>query len=152
MTASRFLPILNLVGCLLITVVIVAQWLKERGLGERITSISQELVISRDQTAEAEKRAIALESDVAQLKEAIEATTLARKEAEDAARAEVEKITTGHNERIAELATASEERVKIWEKAIADRDVKIRELNSSLTTTRERLNEAITKLKEAGAR
>lgn len=63
--------LLNLVGCLLITVVIVAQWLKERGLGERITSISQELVISRDQTAEAEKRAIALESDVAQLDEAI---------------------------------------------------------------------------------
>jgi chromosome segregation ATPase len=151
-TSSRFLPILNLVGCLLITVVIVAQWLKERGLGERIASISQELVISRDQTAEAEKRVIALESDVAQLKEAIEATTLARKEAEEAARTEVEKITTGHNEKIAELTTASEERVKTWEAAIATRDEKIRALNATLTSTRERLDEAIAKLKEAGAR
>jgi len=147
-TTSRFLPILNLVGCLLITVVIVAQWLKERHLGERIESVSRELVTSRDQTAEAEKRATALEGDVAQLKESIEATARARKEGEEAAA----RIAADQNAKMVTLATASEEQVKTWQEAIAERDEKIRTLNSSLASARERLNEAIAKLKAAGAR
>lgn len=148
MTTSRFLPILNLVGCLLITVVIVAQWFKERELVGRIKTISQELVAAREQTADAENRAVALERDVIQLKESIEATAQARKEAEE----EAAKITTEHNEKMAALAIASEEQVKTWQAAIAERDTKITELSDSLGATRKRLDEAIAKLKEAGAR
>ena len=96
MTTSRFLPILNLVGCLLITGVLLAQWLKERGLDERIDTLGKELVAAHGKTTEAEKRATALESDVTQLKGAIEATTKARQEAEEAA----SRITAEHNQKM----------------------------------------------------
>ena len=145
---SRILPILNLIGCILVVGVIVAQWRKEQNLGERIKSISQELAISRNQTAEAEKRSAALESDVAQLKESIEETAAARQLAED----EAARITAEHNEKMTEFTTAAEEQVKTWQAAIEARDAKITELNSSLAATRKRLDEAIAKLKEAGAR
>lgn len=145
---SRILPILNLIGCILVTGVIVAQWRKEKDLGERVNSISTELRSSREQTAEAEKRALALEGDVAQLKESIEATAAARLLAEE----EAAKIATEHNQKMAEFTTAATEQVKTWQDAIATRDEKIKELNATLSATRSRLDNAIAKLKEAGAR
>ena len=148
MTTSRFLPILNLVGCVLVTGVIFFQWRKEQDLGHRIKSISQELAASRDRTAEAEKRSAALEGDVAQLKESIEATAASHRLAEE----EAARVTTEHNEKMAAMATAVEEQVETWQAAIAERDARIKELSSNLTATRSRLNEAIAKLKEAGAR
>ncbi|MES2474789.1 MAG: hypothetical protein V4640_03340 [Verrucomicrobiota bacterium] len=145
---SRILPILNLIGCILVTGVIVAQWRKEKDLGERVSSISKELSNSREQTAEAEKRALALEGDVAQLKESIEATAAARLLAEE----EAAKIATEHNQKMAEFTTAATEQVKTWQDAITARDEKIKELNATLSATRSRLDNAIAKLKEAGAR
>lgn len=144
----RFLPILNLVGCVLVTGVILAQWRKEQQLGNQVKAISQELVASHDQTAEAEKRATALEGDVAQLKESIEATAAANRLAE----AENVRVTTEHHEKMNALITAAEGQAQTWQAAIAERDAKIKELGSSLSATRTRLNEAIAKLKEAGAR
>ena len=151
MTSSRFLPLLNLAGCLLITGIILAQWLKERGLDSRIKELNHQLAVTREERDIERKRATALENDVAQLKDSIESTVQARKETEDA----MAKLVADGQAQAATIASAhqsNQEQVKIWEKAIADRDVKIRELNTNLTTTRERLNEAITKLKEAGAR
>lgn len=151
MTASRFLPFLNLAGCLLITGIILAQWLKERGLADRINTLDQQLVASREQYELEKKRAATLENDVAQLKESIESTVKARQEAETA----MAKMIAEHQAQVATVATANQsnqEQAKIWEKAIADRDEKIRTLNAGLTATRERLDEAIAKLKEAGAR
>jgi chromosome segregation ATPase len=148
MMTARFLPLLNLVGCILVTGVIFFQWRKEQGLDQRIRSISQELATSRDQTAVAEKRVLVLTGDVAQLKESIEATAAARVLTEE----ENARIATEHDEKMAAFATAAEQQVKTWQAAIAERDAKINELNSSLAATRSRLNEAISKLKEVGAR
>lgn len=151
MTPSRFLPLLNLVGCLLITGVILAQWLKERGLDTRIKELNQQLVTTREQHDAEKTRAAALENDIAQLKAAIESTVQARKETEDA----MAKLVAESQSQAAAVASANqsnEEKAKIWEKAIAERDAKIRELDSSLNATRERLDKAIAKLKEAGAR
>lgn len=151
MTTSRFLPLLNLVGCLLISGLVLAQWHKERGLHTRIKELNQQLVAAGEQHDAAMKRATALENDIAQLKDAIESTAQARTEMADA----MTKLVAESQAHAATVATTNQsnlEQVKIWENAIADRDAKIRELNSSLTATRERLNEAIAKLKEAGAR
>lgn len=155
MTTNRFLPILNLVGCLLITGIIFAQWLKERGLDTRIGELNKKLTVTREQHAAEKTRAAALENDVAQLKESLAATVQARKDADDAMGklvAERDAQTAERNAQTAGLATANQEQVKVWETAIAERDAKIRELNTGLAATRERLNEAIEKLKEAGAR
>jgi chromosome segregation ATPase len=151
-TTSRILPVANLIGCLLITGIIVVQWLKERGFNHRIETLNEELVIARDEVESGKTRAAALENDVSQLKESVESTVLARKEAEDA-------LARLNAERDAQVASQTEaaqklmqEQVQIWEKAIADRDAKIRELGTTLGTTRARLDVAIEKLKEAGAR
>lgn len=152
MTTSRILPVANLIGCLLITGIIVVQWLKERGFNHRIEALNEELVIARDEVESGKTRVAALENDVSQLKESVESTVLARKEAEEA----LARLTA---ERDAQVAAQTEtaqklmqEQVQVWEKAIADRDARIRELGASLGTTRARLDAAIEKLKEAGAR
>ncbi len=155
MTTSRFLPIANLIGCLLITGIIVAQWLKERGLDSRIEGLNQQLVVSRDQYEGEKTRAAALERDVSQLKESVESTVKARKETEDAMAkmiADREALAAVAASSAANTNQAAQDQVKTWEKAIADRDVKIKDLNASLTASRERLDEAIAKLKAAGAR
>ena len=151
MTASRFLPLLNLVGCLLISGIILAQWLKERGLNAKIDYLNRQLVFSREQSEAETKRATALEQDIVQLKDSIESTVKARKETEDA----MAKMIADQKAQIDIVATANQsnqEQVKIWEKSIADRDEKIRVLDAGLTATRARLDEAIAKLKAAGAR
>ncbi|MES2922190.1 MAG: hypothetical protein V4819_11625 [Verrucomicrobiota bacterium] len=151
MTLSRFLPLLNLAGCLLITGIILAQWLKERGLDARIDNLNQQLASTREQYEAEKKRAVALEHDITQLKESIESTVKARKETEDV----MAKMIAERQAEVATAATANQsnqEQAKVWEKAIADRDEKIRTLNAGLTATRERLDEAIDKLKAAGAR
>lgn len=148
MTLRRFLPILNLVGCLLISGIIVFQWLKERGLETRITVLQGQLAGSRELYQAEKLRVAALENDVVQLKESIESSARAGKQAEAAlatAIAERDAQSTG-------LATANQEQVDVWQKAIAERDEKIRSLGTSLAATRERLDEAVTQLKAAGAR
>lgn len=148
MTSQRLLPLINLAGCVIITGVILAQWSKERGIEHKLETADQQRLAALAAKAEVEKRVVALEADVAQLKASIEDTAKARQLAED----EAAKVTAEHNAKMAEFATASQDQVKTWESAIAERDERIRELNISLAATRSRLNEAIAKLKEAGAR
>ena len=151
MTANRLLPILNLFGCVLITGIIVAQWLKEHRLDDTISGLYKELATTRDLLDTEQKRASALESDVVQLKESVQATMDARKESEEA----LAKIIAEGDALKAVAASAdqaNQEQVTVWQKAVNERDEKIRSLNESLKTTRARLDEAIAKLKEAGAR
>lgn len=148
MNTSRFLPIINLVGCLLITGIIVAQWLKERGLDSRIEGLTRQVSETRGQYDAERKRATALERDVAQLKEAIEATVQARKDAEET----LAKSLAERNSQTALLTAAAQEQTQTWQKAIAERDERIRSLNTDLLATRKRLDEAIAQLKDAGTR
>ncbi|MEY3896772.1 MAG: hypothetical protein RLZZ214_2292 [Verrucomicrobiota bacterium] len=148
MTTSRFLPILNLVGCVLITGIILAQWLKERGLDTQIHELNRQLVASRDLYQAEKTRVGALESDIVQLKESIESTVRARKETEEA----MGKLVAERDAQSAGHVATSQEQAKIWEQAIADRDAKLRGLNEDLITTRLRLDEAVSRLKTAGAR
>ncbi len=151
MTLSRFLPLLNLVGCLLITGVILAQWLKERGLDTQIGKLNQQLAAAHDERDAEIKRSAALENDIVQLKASIESTVYARQQTE-AALAKLTAETQAHAANAATASQSNQEQAKLWETAIAERDTKIRELNAELTSTRRRLDEAIARLKQAGAR
>ena len=116
----RALPILNAIGCLVLTGVIVLQWQRERALDGSLAQLKSEL-------ASESKRAADLERDIAVLKESLEATQ------QSAAQAAAEQLT-------------------IWQTAVAGRDAKLRELDAALAATRQRLDAAIARLKEAGAR
>lgn len=144
---SRVLPILNLAGCLALTGLVLLQWNRERALDSRIGKLQTELAAARDQSAAETKRAAALHRDIEVLKESIEAT---QKAAEAAANglAENESQTA---ELQMELGAAREQIVE-WQTAIAARDEKLKSLNTELVATRKRLDEAIGKLKTAGAR
>jgi len=145
--SSRALPILNAIGCLALTGLVVVQWRKERLLDATATGVRTELAAAREQAASEGSRRAASERDVAVLKESIEATQRA---AEAATRTAAEKEQAG-TQLQAEL-TAARDQVAAWETAIKTRDDRIRTLDAHLQETRKRLDEAIAKLKAGGAR
>jgi chromosome segregation ATPase len=144
---SRVLPVLNLIGCLALTGLVVAQWRKELASDTAIAGLKSELAVARSTAAEEAKRCAALERDIAVLKEAIEAT---QKSAETASRGLAEKAQL--NSTLETELVAARGRVTAWETAIRERDERIRTLDADLTKTRARLDEAVIRLKAAGAR
>ncbi len=144
---SRVLPILNAIGCLILAGLVVVQWNKELALDQKLTTLRSELTTTREQAAAETKRAAGLERDIAVLKESIQSSQQA---SDEAARKFAEKVTQSAG--LEAEVTAAREQVKTWQDAIATRDAKLRELDAELTNTRRRLDEAVAKLKTAGAR
>lgn len=143
----RTLPLINAIGCLVLTGVVVVQWRRERAMNDDFAQTKARLSLSLQQTDEEVKRRTALERDIVVLKETIES---AQKAAEVSTRDIVEKDRTV-TQLQAEL-TAAREQVTVWEAAMKTRDEQIRTLDNNLAATRKRLEEAIAKLKAAGAR
>lgn len=144
---ARFLTILNTLGCLALIGLVIAQWRKERGLESSLHAIVSERDSALQQVHALEERRKALENDISALKEALAST---QKAAESAA-----NELSSKSELAAKLQVdldAAGKQVATWEQAVKDRDARIDTLHGELTKTRTRLDEAITKLKEAAAR
>jgi chromosome segregation ATPase len=107
--------------------------------------MGSELASARAQSAEDSKRRTALERDITLLKESIEATQVA---AEASARTLVEHDQAASL--LKEKLAAASAQVAVWETAIKTRDARIRSLNEDLAAARQRLDQAIAKLKAAG--
>lgn len=123
------------------------QWNKERALDGTISQLRSELSEARAAADVQRQRMASLERDISVLKESLEATQQAT---EVATRALEEKEAAGEL-LVGELA-AVRAQVALWQDAIAGRDEKIRELGEELVATRARLDTALVRLKEAGAR
>jgi len=132
---------------LVLTALVAFQWSEERVSHRSIQDLKSALAESQFHYAEQVKKTASLERDISALKEAITSTQAA---AETAARDNVTHSTQAAQLRT-ELTTARDQ-AKLWETSIAERDAKLKELNSELISTRRRLDEAIVKLKAAGAR
>jgi predicted nucleic acid-binding Zn-ribbon protein len=145
--SSRVLTILNALGCLALTGLIAMQWLRERDLESEITTIAKDRDSARKEVHSLESRRAALERDIALLKDSLAATQQA---AESAARELTEKSAITHQLET-DLATARSQ-IEAWETAVKERDTRITTLQTELTKTRARLDEAIAKLKQASAR
>lgn len=143
----RTLVIINTIGCLLLTALVVVQWRGERELDDTVATLRTQLAAAANQAAEDAKHRAALERDIAVLKETIEAT---QKAAESSTRALAEQEALA--ERLQTELTAATEQVAAWETALKARDARILSLAAEIDATRKRLDEAIAKLKEAGAR
>jgi predicted nucleic acid-binding Zn-ribbon protein len=144
---ARVLPILNAIGCLVLTGLVAVQWHKERALNSDMDQLGSQLSDARRQAADETSRRTALERDIAVLKESIEAT---QKSAESAASDLAAKQELA--EKLQTDLSAATQQVAAWEAALKERDAKITQLNSDLAATRQRLDEAIAKLKAVGAR
>jgi chromosome segregation ATPase len=144
---SRVLPILNAIGCLILTGLVVGQWRKEHALVTRTAELEARLATCKEDAAAEAARATALERDISVLKESIEAV---QKSAEQSAAALSAKEIEASS--LQTESAAAREQLKAWEEAIAARDERLRKLNEELTATRARLDQAISKLKEIDAR
>jgi chromosome segregation ATPase len=144
---SRILPMLNLLGCLALTGLVVMQWRRERSLDGRLVNLKSQLEAANHQANEESKHRAALERDITVLKESIEAT---QKAAETAAREleEKEQLVT----QLQAANTAAHEQLTSWEDAVKQRDERIREIEAQLAKTRAKLDDAVSRLKEAAAR
>jgi len=141
----RFLPFLNLIGCLALTALVVVQWRRERSLDGVLADLRSQIAAAHHQAEEDAGRRTALERDIAVLKESIEAT---QKAAESAAREldckqqEIASLQIGNAAALDQLAA--------WEAAVKQRDERIITLNEELAKTRQRLDEAVKRIKEVG--
>lgn len=145
--SARALAILNAIGCLVLTALVVAQWRRERVSDATITELRSGLFAAQTQAADEAKHRAALERDIAVLKETIES---ARQASESSAQALVEKDALAT--KLQTELDAAREQVATWQAALATRDERIRSLDANLAATRKRLDEAIARLKDAGAR
>lgn len=144
---SRILPILNAIGCLALTGVVLLQWNKERAIEASLDARLHELAEVREQAASEAKRSANLERDIGVLKESVEAT---QKAAEAATLALAERDARALE--LTEEINAAREQIVTWQAAITERDAKIRELGGELTATRQRLDAAVARLKAAAER
>ncbi len=133
---------LNAIGCLVLAAVVFTQWGKETRTDDAITQLRVEIAAAKHLAETETQRAADLERDIAVLKQAFEATRLA---------AVVAQKNTGTSDLQGQLDKAREQ-IETWKTSIATRDARIHVLESDLTATRRRLDEAIVRLKQAGAR
>jgi septal ring factor EnvC (AmiA/AmiB activator) len=139
---TRSLTFWNAFGCLLLAAVVVMQWRREHRLDEQLRGAQTELAATRDQLADATEKRIGLERDIKLLKESLES-------AQQALEASVKESAT-HKEqadRVSEEVSEVRQQVAIWEDAIKRRDEKIQDLDGQLIATRQRLDEAVKRLK-----
>ncbi len=144
---SNTLSVLNAIGCVILTSVVVTLWTKERALDQALGKTKLELATANDQTAKEIQRVHDLERDVVALKESISATQAAVQKAEHLSAEQTTQTASLEAEIL-----AAREQIKTWQIAIAERDTKLQDLNQDLAATRQRLDEAIQKLKAASAR
>lgn len=152
--SARLLPILNALGCLILVGFILVQWHGGQSLQNQLFASQTQSILEANARLETEKRADALQSDVDGLKASIEAIRVTSQHdqysAGEATKLATEKATEA--EALTTDLTQAQEQLKQWAEAVKSRDEKLKELNEALIVTRNRLNEAITKLKQAGAR
>jgi septal ring factor EnvC (AmiA/AmiB activator) len=144
---SRALPILNALGCLILTGLVILQWNKERRLNTTLDEVKTELSNSIEQATTESKRGKMLDQDIAVLKESLEIA----QQANDATTRSLQSKETLANELESKLAAANAQ-LETWRTAIDARDEKLRALNRELTATRGRLDDAIAKLKASAAK
>ena len=139
--------ILNTLGCAVLTSLVAFQWSQERASHRVVENLKLELAGTKITQSKEHEKSAALEQDISVLKETIEST---RQAADDAA-----KIIASRGAETTQLQAdliAARAQGPQWQAALAARDAKLKELNAELIFTRRRLDEAIAKLKQAGAR
>lgn len=152
--SARLLPIFNAIGCAVLMVLIVIQWKGGQALEDQLHASREQTSVETKARLEAEKRALQLQSDVEGLKASIDAIREASDRDKQAAD-EAGKFAADKASEAAALTAGlgkAQEQLKVWEEAVKSRDEKLKELNAALVATRQRLDEAIAKLKQAGAR
>lgn len=144
---ARTITWINAIGCLVLVALVVVQWRGEYVSGRELANLKNSLAEANTKAAEETARCVALERDLQVLKDAAEQSGKAVESGKS--------VAMTKDTRIAELEAALKQAggdVGKWQAAIAQRDDRIRKLEAEVAEARRRLNEAVAKLKAAGAR
>jgi multidrug resistance efflux pump len=139
---------INAIGCLVLAAVVFTQWGKESRVDAEMTKLRVDLATAKStadrQATRAAKRVASndsLSTAIAVLKESFEATRLAAAAEQRANRAAVgESVDHAHQQ------------IESWKLSLVGRDARIRDLEADLALARNRLDEAIVRLKQFEAR
>ena len=149
----KALPIFNAVGCLFLAGFIVVQWHSAQKLDKQLRASRLNERIVQNEKIEVEQRVVQLQTDVDNFKGVIELMK-AEEEASKKKIADGEllanQLHTGLSFSSVHL-TAMDQAITQQNARITEQNSRISELNSTLVATRKRLDEAVAKLKEAGA-
>jgi len=144
---ARALILLNTVGCLLLVALVVVQWMRERSLRQDIQALNGQLQATLEDLGEERERSRALEADVAMFKESLAQAGAAAREAEAELGRRAEAI-----EALQATVREANERIQAWEEAVAARDGRIQALEKELVDARQRLDEAVARLRRQPGR
>lgn len=154
------LSLINAIGCAILLGMAAVQWAKHEKLRHQILDqqeITHEISVQRD---EAQDKVTALQTDIEDLKKAVEETQKAAEAASAVAlqRENENKILAENNGNLqiqVETLTAERDALQAstlaWEKAVKERDAALTKINAEYTALRTRLDQAIEQLKKAGA-
>lgn len=158
---KHLFTIINAIGCLLLLGVVLMQWGQNELQRQAFRLVQKELQGTTEVRDEALARADSLTADLADLKVALAAAQKAAEESALAQKAQSDQIaalSVEHEQLLAQRNLLNQKMTdKVasqnqWLDAIKQRDATIIDQNALLEDQRRRLNEAITKLKQAGAR
>jgi chromosome segregation ATPase len=143
----KALPILNAAGCLFLAGFIVVQWNSAQKLDKELRASRLNERNVRNEKVEIEKQVVQLQTDIDNFKASIELM----KAEEEALKKKVADGELLVNQQHTGLSF-NYAYFTAMDQAITQQNARITELNSSLSATRRRLDDAITELKKAGAR
>ena len=130
---------LNAIGCLVLAGVVFSQWAKETRADAEAAKLRVEIAMAKDFAASENKRALDLERDITVLRESLEVTRQI-----DAAKI----AKSGLRQSLIDARRQNDS----WQKALAERDARITQLEADLAATRRRLDEAVVRLRQSGSR
>ena len=140
---KRVITWINLAGAVVLAILCVAQWQRDRKLNLEVNRLQKEHYAQQQKISEQEKAGNGLKADLARFKEQFKETHTEANEARSALR-QIQQEN-------AQLATERDQlkaSVTNWSRAVAERDQGLRELDERLRETAARLNDSILKYNE----
>lgn len=140
---TRILIVLNLIGCLFLSSIVVVYWKRERGFTQQLERSQRDVVVMSAKLDVSRKEAAALNEDIDALKQSLQSL--------EEQRAMLQSELIVRQQRLAEVREGLEGQLKAqqarWEKALAERDERIVELQQQLVEVVKGYDEAVARLK-----
>ena len=140
---KRAITWINLAGAVVLAILCVVQWQRDRKLNLEINRLQKEHYAQQQKISEQEKTADGLKGDLARFKEQFTETHTEANEA----RSTLRKIQQ-ENAQLANERDQLKASVTNWSRAVTERDQSLHELNERLRETSIRLNDSILKYNE----
>ncbi len=148
------ITVVNAVGCFVLLGIVVVQWRQNENQRQQFRDLQVRQQAAEEARDDANKRVESLGRDLEDLKASLEATRKAAEEATNAGKEHTDELSAAASSRDLAVAERDALRAKIveWETAMKQRDENIARQNETISGLRNKLDEAIERLKKAGAR